>query len=28
LGKGKRCIIPNGRYDSKYQITVPSEWTQ
>jgi len=23
LGKGKRMIIPHGRYDSKYQITVP-----
>jgi len=23
LGKGKRMIIPNGRYDRKYRITVP-----
>ena len=23
LGKGKRMIVPNGRYDAKYQITVP-----
>ena len=23
LGKGKRMIIPNGRYDAKYKITVP-----
>lgn len=23
LGKGKRMIIPNGRFDAKYQITVP-----
>ena len=23
LGKGKRMIIPNGRFDTKYQITVP-----
>jgi hypothetical protein len=22
LGKGKRMIVPNGRYDAKYQITV------
>jgi len=22
-GKGKRMIVPNGRYDAKYQITVP-----
>jgi len=26
LGKGKRSIVPNGKYDSKYKITVPSEW--
>jgi len=24
LGKGKRVIISNGRYDRKYQITVPA----
>jgi hypothetical protein len=24
LGKGKRMIIPNGRFDAKYQITVPA----
>lgn len=23
LGKGKRMIIPNDRFDAKYQITVP-----
>jgi hypothetical protein len=23
LGKGKRMIVPGGRYDKKYQITVP-----
>jgi hypothetical protein len=23
LGKGKRMVVPKGRYDSKYQITVP-----
>jgi hypothetical protein len=23
LGKGKRMIVPHGRYDAKYQITVP-----
>ena len=23
IGKGKRMIIPNGRFDAKYQITVP-----
>jgi hypothetical protein len=23
LGKGKRMIVPNGRYDAKYRITVP-----
>lgn len=25
LGKGKRMIIPNGRFDAKYQITVPAD---
>jgi len=25
LGKGKRMIIPNGRFDAKYQITVPPD---
>ena len=25
LGKGKRMIIRNGRYDAKYQITVPAD---
>jgi hypothetical protein len=25
LGKGKRMIIPRGRYDAKYQITVPAD---
>lgn len=25
LGKGKRMIIPKGRYDTKYKITVPVE---
>jgi len=24
LGKGKRMIVPNGRYDARYKITVPS----
>jgi hypothetical protein len=24
LGKGKRMIVPNGRYDAKYKITVPA----
>jgi len=28
LGSGKRSIVPNGRYDTKYKITVPLEWTQ
>jgi hypothetical protein len=23
LGKGKRMILPKGRYDAKYRITVP-----
>ena len=23
IGKGKRMSIPNGRFDAKYQITVP-----
>ena len=23
LGKGKRMIVPKGRFDRKYQITVP-----
>jgi len=23
LGKGKRMIVPKGRYDARYQITVP-----
>ena len=23
LGKGKRMIVPHGRYEAKYQITVP-----
>jgi hypothetical protein len=23
LGKGKRMIVPNGRFNAKYQITVP-----
>jgi len=25
LGKGKRMIVPNGRYDAKYRITVPAD---
>lgn len=25
LGKGKRLIIPHGRFDAKYQITVPAD---
>jgi hypothetical protein len=25
LGKGKRMIIPNGKYDRKYRITVPKD---
>jgi len=25
LGKGKRMIIPHGRFDAKYQITVPMD---
>lgn len=25
MGKGKRMIVPNGRYDNKYQITVPRD---
>jgi hypothetical protein len=25
LGKGKRMVIPNGKYDRKYQITVPRD---
>lgn len=25
LGKGKRVIVPNGQYNSKYQITVPRD---
>jgi hypothetical protein len=25
LGKGKRMIVPNGRYDAKYKITVPAD---
>jgi hypothetical protein len=24
LGKGKRMIVPNGRFDAKYRITVPA----
>jgi len=24
LGRGKRMIVPNGRYDAKYRITVPA----
>ncbi|TET88054.1 MAG: hypothetical protein E3J46_05620, partial [Desulfobacteraceae bacterium] len=24
FGKGKRMIVPNGRYDRKYRITVPT----
>ena len=26
LGKGKRSIVPNGKYISKYKITVPKEF--
>ncbi len=26
LGSGKRSIIPNGIYVTKYQITVPKEF--
>jgi hypothetical protein len=25
LGKGKRMIVPHGRYDAKYRITVPAD---
>jgi len=25
FGKGKRLIIQNGRYDTKYRITVPRD---
>lgn len=25
LGKGKRMIVPKGRFDKKYQITVPRD---
>jgi hypothetical protein len=25
LGKGKRMIVPHGRFDAKYQITVPAD---
>jgi hypothetical protein len=25
LGKGKRMIVLHGRYDAKYQITVPAD---
>lgn len=25
FGKGKRMIVPNGRYDRKYRITVPTD---
>jgi hypothetical protein len=25
LGKGKRMIVPNGRFDRKYRITVPRD---
>jgi hypothetical protein len=25
LGKGKRMIVPNGKYDRKYLITVPPD---
>jgi Transcriptional regulator, AbiEi antitoxin, Type IV TA system/Transcriptional regulator, AbiEi antitoxin N-terminal domain len=25
LGKGKRMVVPKGRFDSKYQITVPAD---
>lgn len=25
LGRGKRMIVPNGRYDAKYRITVPAD---
>ncbi len=25
LGKGKRMIVPNGRFNAKYQITVPMD---
>lgn len=26
LGRGKRSIVKGGRYDSKYQITIPRAW--
>lgn len=26
LGQGKRSLIKNGAFDSKYQITIPKEW--
>jgi hypothetical protein len=25
LGRGKRQLVPGGRYDAKYQITVPGD---
>ena len=28
LGKGKRSIVTKGRYNAKYQITVPLKWAQ
>ena len=28
FGKGKRMIVPNGRYDRKYGITVPKDFNE
>jgi hypothetical protein len=25
MGKGKRMIVPNGKYDRSYRITVPQD---
>ncbi|HCF0773769.1 TPA: type IV toxin-antitoxin system AbiEi family antitoxin domain-containing protein, partial [Pseudomonas aeruginosa] len=25
LGKGKRCLVPGGRLNSTYQITLPAD---
>jgi hypothetical protein len=25
IGRGKRVIVPNGKYDTKYHITVPRD---
>lgn len=28
LGKGKRMVVPNGHYNSKYRITVPKDYQE